>query len=35
LGADARRAAVVEFWRVVEMFSPPKVEKVSGERLSG
>jgi hypothetical protein len=27
------RAEIVEFWRIVEMFSPQKVEKVSRERL--
>jgi hypothetical protein len=32
LGADARRAEIIRFWRTVEMFSPPPVEKVSRER---
>ncbi|MGH3906095.1 MAG: hypothetical protein ACRDTE_18220 [Pseudonocardiaceae bacterium] len=32
-GTDARRAEVLEFWRTVEMFSPPGVEKVGRERL--
>lgn len=31
-GADAKRAEIVEFWRIVEMFSPQNVEKVSRER---
>ncbi len=32
LGADAERAEIIRFWRTVEMFSPPSVEKVSRER---
>jgi len=32
-GADAQRAEIIRFWRTVEMFSPPSVEKVSERRV--
>jgi hypothetical protein len=31
-GTDRGRAEIIRFWRTVEMFSPPAVEKVSRER---
>jgi len=31
--ADAKRAEIIEFWRTVEMFSPPGVDKASPDRL--
>jgi hypothetical protein len=30
--ADAKRAEIIQFWRTVEMFSPPGVEKANPER---
>ncbi|MGH3623900.1 MAG: damage-inducible protein, partial [Sciscionella sp.] len=31
-GANAERAKIIRFWRTMEMFSPPSVDKVSRER---